>query len=255
MLMTVRFCSPPYSRSARARAVSVLPTPDGPRNRNTPIGLRGSVSLARAVRMARATASSAWFWPTTRSRRRSSRARIDRISSDTMRPTGMPVQFATTAATAWASTSTGISGRFALQLAQGAAGLGVFGAQRRDVLDAYRTGSPPHPPRGRGPGPPRSGRAARGSGRPGRAPPPSGSEAPRARPRPGRAGDCSSAIRPVSPPVASSRRRMAISASSRSTRRRRSSIASGVAAWAMATRAQAVSSRLIDLSGSWRPAT
>src|ERR1700690_3549296 len=41
MLMTVMFCSPPYSRSASVSAVSVLPVPDVPTIRNTPIGLRG----------------------------------------------------------------------------------------------------------------------------------------------------------------------------------------------------------------------
>ena len=40
MLIVIRFCSPPYSASASASAVSVLPTPDGPHSRNTPIGLR-----------------------------------------------------------------------------------------------------------------------------------------------------------------------------------------------------------------------
>ena len=48
-------------------AVSVLPTPDGPTSRNTPIGRRGSARLARAVRMRWAIASRAWSWPMTRS--------------------------------------------------------------------------------------------------------------------------------------------------------------------------------------------
>ena len=39
MLMVIRFCSPPYSASASASAVSVLPTPEGPHSMNTPIGL------------------------------------------------------------------------------------------------------------------------------------------------------------------------------------------------------------------------
>src|SRR2546429_6553623 len=43
----MRFCSPPYRASARERAVSVLPTPEGPASRNTPMGLPGSSSRAR----------------------------------------------------------------------------------------------------------------------------------------------------------------------------------------------------------------
>ncbi|MNT11656.1 hypothetical protein D3C72_1465480 [compost metagenome] len=110
MLMVIRFCSPPYSASARASAVSVLPTPLGPHNRNTPTGLPGSVSRARDVWMRRATASSASRWPITRFSSVSARASTACASSRTMRPTGMPVQSATTAATAAASTAVCIIG-------------------------------------------------------------------------------------------------------------------------------------------------
>ena len=57
MLMVMMFCSPPYSRSESASAVSVLPTPLGPTSRNTPTGFSGSSSLAREVRMR-------WLMPT-----------------------------------------------------------------------------------------------------------------------------------------------------------------------------------------------
>ena len=51
MLMVIMFCSPPYSASASASAVSVLPTPEGPQSMNTPIGLLGLSSCARLVSM------------------------------------------------------------------------------------------------------------------------------------------------------------------------------------------------------------
>ena len=99
-------------------AVSVLPTPLGPTSRNTPIGRRGSVRLARAVRMRWAIASRACDWPMTRS---SSfvlevQHRLDLVG--TILPTGMPVQPATTSATAWRVDQTCISGDLALELAQ-----------------------------------------------------------------------------------------------------------------------------------------
>ena len=62
--MTVMFCWPPYSSSASTIAVSVLPTPLVPASRNTPIGVRGSVRLARDVRIDWAMRSRACDWPT-----------------------------------------------------------------------------------------------------------------------------------------------------------------------------------------------
>ncbi len=52
-------------------AVSVFPTPLGPTRMKTPIGRRGSVRFARAVRIRLAIASRAWAWPMTRCSRRS----------------------------------------------------------------------------------------------------------------------------------------------------------------------------------------
>ena len=67
--------------SASARAVSVLPTPVGPRKMNEPVGRLGSCSPARLRRTALATAATASRWPTTRwpssSSSLSSRSRSD----------------------------------------------------------------------------------------------------------------------------------------------------------------------------------
>jgi len=70
MLMVVKNPSPPNSRSATARASSVLPTPLGPTQRNTPMGCAGLPSPALAVRSFSATIEIAWSCPTTRLRRR-----------------------------------------------------------------------------------------------------------------------------------------------------------------------------------------
>lgn len=52
--------------SAKALAVSVLPTPVGPRKRKDPIGRFSSDRPARARRIALATLVRASSWPTTR---------------------------------------------------------------------------------------------------------------------------------------------------------------------------------------------
>ena len=104
MLMTVMFDSSPKSSSASASAVSVLPTPLVPASRNTPVGRLGSVSPARDVRIRSAITANACDWPTTRSSSLFCSSSTPRISSDTMRPTGMPVHPATTSAIACPST-------------------------------------------------------------------------------------------------------------------------------------------------------
>src|SRR5215218_3048735 len=91
--------------SASARASSVLPTPVGPRNRNTPIGRSGSASPARERRSALETLRTASSWPMTRRCRRSSMCTSFSTSPSMRRLTGMPVQRATTSATSSASTS------------------------------------------------------------------------------------------------------------------------------------------------------
>src|SRR3954449_3772881 len=58
--------SSPNRNSASVRASSVLPTPEGPRKMNEPVGRLGSLSPARERRIAFATASIAGCWPMTR---------------------------------------------------------------------------------------------------------------------------------------------------------------------------------------------
>ena len=101
MLIVIRFCSPPYSASASASAVSVLPTPEVPASMNTPIGLDGLSMPARLVWMRLAIISIAWSWPITRLASSSGSRSTVSISLRAIRPTGMPVQSATTEATAW----------------------------------------------------------------------------------------------------------------------------------------------------------
>ena len=60
MLMVMTFCSPPYSTSASASAVSVLPTPEVPASRKTPIGFDGLSSPARLVWIRLAIIFIAW---------------------------------------------------------------------------------------------------------------------------------------------------------------------------------------------------
>ena len=91
--------------SASALASSVLPTPVGPRNRNEPIGLRGSDSPARLRRIALETAFTASSWPTTRSWRACSIRMSFWTSPSKSLLTGTPVHRLTTSATSSASTS------------------------------------------------------------------------------------------------------------------------------------------------------
>ena len=72
MSMRTMAASSSKRNSARARAVSVLPTPVGPRKMKLPMGCLGSLRPARLRRMALATTVSAASWPTTRWRSRSS---------------------------------------------------------------------------------------------------------------------------------------------------------------------------------------
>jgi len=91
--------------SASARAVSVLPTPVGPRKMNEPMGRLGSCSPLRDRRTALATAWTASFCPTTRCSSRSSIRTSFSRSPSSIRATGMPVQAATTLAMSSSETS------------------------------------------------------------------------------------------------------------------------------------------------------
>ena len=77
---------------------------------NTPMGLLGLSRLARDVWIRRAIVSSACRWPMIRSLSVSASLSTASISFLTIRPTGIPVQPATTAATACASTVGKMSG-------------------------------------------------------------------------------------------------------------------------------------------------
>ncbi len=90
---------------ASARASSVFPTPVGPRNRNEPIGLRGSLSPDFARRTASETRRTASSCPTTRAESRSSMDRSFLTSPSTSRETGIPVHRETISATSSSSTS------------------------------------------------------------------------------------------------------------------------------------------------------
>ena len=105
MSMRTSAVSSSNRNSASARAVSVLPTPVGPRNRNEPIGRRGSLSPARARRTASETAWTASSWPTTRSWSRSSMWMSLLVSPSSRRLTGIPVQAPTISAMSSAVTS------------------------------------------------------------------------------------------------------------------------------------------------------
>ena len=106
-LMSIRViaCSSSNRNAASARASSVLPTPVGPRNRNEPMGRRGSLSPARARRTASDTAAMASSCPTTRSWSRSSMWTSFASSPSMSRVTGMPVHFETMSAISSAVTS------------------------------------------------------------------------------------------------------------------------------------------------------
>src|SRR3989344_636168 len=91
--------------SAKARAVSVLPTTVGPKNKKLPSGLFSSEMPALARRMAREMALIASCWPITRRLSVASMASSFLASSVIKRITGIPVQRETTRATSSSVTS------------------------------------------------------------------------------------------------------------------------------------------------------
>ncbi len=97
--------SSPKRNSARVLAVSVLPTPDGPRKMNEPLGRFGSLRPARVRRIAWDTARMASSWPMTRLWSSSSMRRSLAVSSSVSLYTGMPVQLASTSAMTSSSTT------------------------------------------------------------------------------------------------------------------------------------------------------
>ncbi|MCY1362388.1 hypothetical protein D9M69_491030 [compost metagenome] len=105
MFRVVRNCSPPYSRSASARAVSVLPTPLGPTSRNTPTGACGSLRPTALVRRARSRACTACSWPRRRCRRSAAKLAMRALCSRASCARGMPVHWLSTSATRRGQTS------------------------------------------------------------------------------------------------------------------------------------------------------
>ena len=91
--------------SASARAVSVFPTPVGPRKMNDPVGRLGSPRPARLRRTALATAVIASRWPMTRWPSSSSSFSSRSRSLSSILLTGMPVHRLTISAMSSASTS------------------------------------------------------------------------------------------------------------------------------------------------------
>ena len=105
MSMRTIACSSSNRNSASALAVSVFPTPVGPRKMKLPIGRFGSLSPARERRIAFATTTSASSCPTTRSRSRCSICVSFCTSPSSIFDTGIPVHFDTIRAISSSSTS------------------------------------------------------------------------------------------------------------------------------------------------------
>ena len=97
--------SSPNRNSASVRASSVLPTPEGPRKMNEPLGRFGSLMPARARRMAFETATIAWCWPITRLWSSSSMRTSFCDSASVSLKTGMPVHIETMSAISSSPTS------------------------------------------------------------------------------------------------------------------------------------------------------
>ena len=235
MLIETRKRSPPNSSSARARAVSVLPTPDGPASRNTPMGASFFRIPALAVRSASAISWSASSWPRMRSVRRPSSSRSICASSLIMSPMGMPVQSAITSATTRWPTSAWTSGPLASCI-----------PSRRACRS--RTSSGRSPPAVAAARRAVSSSLARLCSSRQRA-----SSVSLSAVRVSRSASSSATPSSSPSPAARSRRRAVSSVSTSCRRRPRSSSAAGVASCDIRTRAEAVSIRSTDLSGSWRP--
>ena len=90
--------SSPNRNSARVRASSVFPTPEGPRNTNEPVGRFGSLRPARERRIALEIVSTAACWPITRLWSSSSMRISFWVSASVSLKTGMPVHIETMSA-------------------------------------------------------------------------------------------------------------------------------------------------------------
>ena len=90
--------SSPKRNSAKVRASSVLPTPEGPRNTNEPVGRFGSLRPARERRIALEIISTAACWPMTRLWSSSSMRISFCVSASVSLKTGIPVHIETMSA-------------------------------------------------------------------------------------------------------------------------------------------------------------
>ena len=90
--------SSPKRNSASVRASSVLPTPEGPRKMNEPVGRFGSLRPARERRIAFEIVSIAACWPMTRLCSSSSIRISFWVSASVSLKTGMPVHIETMSA-------------------------------------------------------------------------------------------------------------------------------------------------------------
>ncbi len=97
--------SSPKRNSARVRASSVLPTPEGPRKMNEPAGRFGSLIPARERRIALETAVIATSWPITRLCSSSSMRISFWVSASVSLKTGIPVHIETMSAISSSPTS------------------------------------------------------------------------------------------------------------------------------------------------------
>jgi len=98
MSMRVMASSSPNRNSASVRASSVLPTPDGPRKTNEPVGRFGSFKPARERRIALEMTSTAACCPMTRLWSSSSIRMSFWVSASVSLNTGMPVHIETMSA-------------------------------------------------------------------------------------------------------------------------------------------------------------
>ncbi len=96
--MRIIASSSPNRNSASVRASSVLPTPEGPRKMNEPVGRLGSFRPARERRMALEMTSMAGCWPMTRLCSSSSMRISFWVSASVSLKTGMPVHMETMSA-------------------------------------------------------------------------------------------------------------------------------------------------------------
>ena len=98
MSMRTIASSSPKRNSASVRASSVLPTPEGPRKMNEPVGRFGSLRPARERRIALEMTSTAGCWPMTRLWSSSSMRMSFWVSASVSLKTGMPVHIDTMSA-------------------------------------------------------------------------------------------------------------------------------------------------------------